>query len=126
VFVAPQPDKGADSTANQALVLTIELGKSRVYDFQVVPVLTSHRGVTVLRGEQAERVRERFEELSRALRDQERYERMFYAQASQAAKYTTREVQTMVRAQGVMYLLSRLHRVTWQDLKIKLHAARMR
>jgi len=112
-----------DPRTHETFVLTLELERSRSYRFHVSSVDTRRGGVTLLRGAGADGLRARFEKISEPLRDERRYAKMFYAEAAGGAKRISGEIRTMVEKQGLMYLLSRMHRVTLQDLKIKLHSA---
>jgi len=111
-----------DTRVNESFVLSIELGESRQYDFNITPVLTDANGLTVARDSEAARLLQRLEDISEPLRDRRRYGSAFYAQAAAGADRISAEIQTMVEKQGILYLLSRLHRVTLQDLKIKFYS----
>jgi poly-gamma-glutamate synthesis protein (capsule biosynthesis protein) len=112
-----------DPRSHETFVLSLELERSRSYDFRIHPVATRGGGVALLQGAEADDLRKRLERISEPLRDERRYRKMFYAQAAGGANRISGEIRTMVEKQGLMYLLSRLHRVTLQDLKVKLHSA---
>lgn len=112
-----------DTRINETFVLSIELDRSRGYAFEIVPVETRGSGLTLLRGARADELRRRFERISEPLCDERRFARLFYEQATGGANRISGEIRGMIEKQGIMYLLSRLHRVRLQDLKIKLHAA---
>jgi hypothetical protein len=116
------PDKD-DTRINETFVLSIELDESLRYDFSLTPVLTDAHRLSIARDAEAGRLLRRIEDISEPLRDPRRYESSFYAQAAGGANRISTEIRGMVKKQGIMYLLSRLHRVTLQDLKIKFYSA---
>ncbi|MDH3369493.1 MAG: CapA family protein [Gemmatimonadota bacterium] len=110
----------------ETFVLSVDVRPDRTYETTLAPARTSIHGVERLRGDAAERLLARLETISRVLENDARATRSFYESATREASKVEQEMGTMIRSQGIMYLLSRLHRVRMQDLKIKLHTMRKR
>ena len=125
-FVFRQISGVADPRLNETFVLTVDVDRSLGYDVHVHPVRTTGRGIALLADEDRLRVLERLERISAPLGDAGGYRRAFYEQASGGAERISGEIRAMVKDQGLMYLLSRLHRVTLQDIQIKLHSVMSR
>jgi hypothetical protein len=114
-------DKG-DPRINEALILTIDVRSDRSYDCEVVPVHTDGGGVRVRHGDERAAAMQRLEQLSDILRQHDLCSRYFYQEAARPTERMSKHMGDMVRQRGVMYILSRLHRIRLEDLKIKWHS----
>lgn len=104
-----------------SVVLTATVDANRQVEIELTPVHTDHQGVTLLKGEAGARVLAHVRELSDVLADEREASRRFYRGATQGVGKADQGMAAELREQGLRYLLSRLHRVRAQDLKIKLH-----
>ncbi|UCG86409.1 MAG: CapA family protein [Gemmatimonadota bacterium] len=116
------PEDRADGRIHQSFVLTLEVNADRRYSARLTPVYTHTSGVRVLRGDDGDGVISRLAGLSQTLEDEANWRRSFYRSAVREAGKVSREMGQMIRKQGPMYVLSRLHRIKVQDVKIKLYS----
>ena len=116
------PEERSDGRIHQSFVLTLEIRADKTYSTRLTPVHTDTNGVRVLRGDDGDRLINRLAEISHILEDDKNWRRSFYRNAVQETGKVNREMGQMIRKQGPMYVLSRVHRVKVQDVKIKLYS----
>jgi poly-gamma-glutamate synthesis protein (capsule biosynthesis protein) len=110
-----------DPRVSDTFVLSILVDESLNYDVQIVPVHTDESQIKVMDEDGCVRLKEHFRDISEILKDERSYKIAFYDQATGGSERISGELMDMVRKYGIMYILSRLHRITLQDLKIKLY-----
>lgn len=113
-------EKG-DPRIRQSFVLRIDVQPDNSYMHKIIPVHTDAGGVRLMDEPERAAMLQRLAEISSAFHDQRTANRRFYEQAGKEAGRISAQMNSMVRKKGLMYILSRLHRVQIEDFKIKLH-----
>jgi poly-gamma-glutamate synthesis protein (capsule biosynthesis protein) len=111
-----------DSRISDTFVVSLVIDESRQYEVQVIPVYTDEAQIRILNEDGSIRLHDHFREISTVFDDEKLYKTAFYEQATQGSDRISGELADMIRKYGIMYILSRLHRITLQDLKIKLYS----
>jgi poly-gamma-glutamate capsule biosynthesis protein CapA/YwtB (metallophosphatase superfamily) len=111
-----------DRRINETFAVSVDLKPDRSYTYQIVPIYTDARSIKLLDGEEAIALLRRVDQLSAAFHDSTACKRKFYQEAARATRKQSKQMANMIQQKGVMYILSRLHRVQLEDLKIRVHS----
>jgi hypothetical protein len=116
----------ADARINETFVLSVHIHQDMSYTHEIWPTYTNAQGVRFLEGDERAALLQRVDQLSFVLHDDQLCRRKFYAEAARPTRNTSQQMGSMISQKGFMYILSRLHRIQLEDLKVRLHAMRRR
>ena len=102
--------------------MSVDVDPDRSYIHEVLPVHTDASGIRLLEGEERTALLRRVDQLSAAFRDDTTYKRKFYEEAVRPVRKTSKQMSDMVQQKGLMYMLTRLHRIQLEDVKIRFYA----
>jgi poly-gamma-glutamate capsule biosynthesis protein CapA/YwtB (metallophosphatase superfamily) len=122
-FIFNLPLYNDDWRLKQTFVLTINVNEDKTYTHEITPVYTDASSLRILKGREHELLLQRLTGLSSVLNDDERvYKARFYEDAANGVKKLSQNMKKTLKNKGIMYILSRLHRIRTEDLKIKLYS----
>lgn len=115
------PPDPTDLTPHYSAILNIAIPPKGLYTHEFLPIYSDSGGVRTLVEQETATVGERLARLERQLSDRDEYARAFYREAASVIRSFSSRFGEQIRRQGPMYLLSRLHRLRLEDLRIRLH-----
>jgi poly-gamma-glutamate synthesis protein (capsule biosynthesis protein) len=122
-FIFDLPRYNDDWRLKQTFILTINVNEDKTYTHEITPIYTDATSVKILDGRERDALLQRFAELSSVLDEEDRlYKARFYADATSGVKKLSQNMKKSLKNKGMMYVLSRLHRIRAEDLKIKLYS----
>jgi Bacterial capsule synthesis protein PGA_cap len=110
-----------DPRIRETIILQIDVQRDRSCHCEVIPVRTNADGVSLVTADERAAMLDRLAALSAVFEDDRLASRAFYKQATREVDRVGAQMNRMVKQKGLMYILSRLHRIQHQDIKIKLH-----
>ncbi len=109
------------STVHQSLVLRVGVDRRGDYWHDVRHVRTDSHSISLPTEKAEAEAVHRLERLSGDLANDRRYTDAFYRQAAKVAREFGARMGQEIKKQGPMYILSRLHRIRFEDLRIRLY-----
>jgi hypothetical protein len=114
-------EKG-DRRVNETFAMSVDLKPDMSYSYEILPVYTNANCVKFLDGEERMALLRRVDQLSAAFQDHMACKHKFYKEASRPTRHMSKQMSKMIQQKGVMYILSRLHRIQLEDLKIRFYS----
>ena len=122
-FIFDLPRYNDDWRLKQTFILTINVNEDKTYTHEITPIFTDASSVKILQGREHDLLLERLTGLSNVLNEDERmYKARFYEDAASGVKKLSQNMKKTLKTKGMMYVLSRLHRIRIEDLRIKLYS----
>ena len=121
-FIFDLPLYNDDWRLKQTFILTINVNEDKTYSHEITPVYTDASSVKILKDREGDLLLERLTELSSVLEDDRLYRTRFYEGAASGGRKLSQQMKKTLEQKGFMYILSRLHRMRTEDLKIKIYS----
>ena len=111
-----------DPRLNQSFILSINIKKSKKYDYKIIPVYSDDNCIKILEPSLEKEFFKKLDFISKVFLNEKEYKKRFYEDSSKIIHQTKKVFNNMIAEQGLKSLLIRLKRIKMQDIKIFLYS----
>jgi len=110
-----------DKRLNISFILQLSIDQDYNYNFKTIPISTFDDHISVLSGNKLEKTLSLLEKISKPLKDERLYKKLFYRDSNEIIKQTTKIMRKLLKNEGLINFLKTCTRIKMQDIKIRLY-----